>query len=842
MATLEEILKDTGLFDSLTQEEFQAVVKATTRLEVPAGSLIAQEGEVGNECYIILAGSVQVYTTTSDGEDIVLIRREPGEYIGEQALLPGSSGHRNASLRAQTDLSLLRITKQDFQRLLSNNSPLKDQLQARGEAQVQDILVRQSALFRSLKLGTGGADGEAWYREVDFEDGAVIFRQGDPGREAYLIITGTADVFEEDGDQRERILQLGPGRTFGERALLEQQPRSATIIANGPLKVLIIDGEQLLTLYDQSPEVREYMQMLKKVYPMAGRGFATQYIGKFMDMDCLTTVSTLVDGTTAISSLVIGQEIFNMSVSLDEGVTTETIHFADPAQGIERELVLLNETIVGITSRGQWDDLGRIYRTVLEQTALRAEQIACFQEIGRLERHPVIPLYQDHETVCHCLQITRGELRLAIDAGSQTAEELMEATGAGTVCGACRVSLREMVGQADWTPVRVTEVLPVASDIRTFRFVPQVGSLKPAKPGQHIVVQAQIEDRWVQRPYTISSAADETGYREITVKREPHGLFSNWLFDEKWQHAPIRISDPQGDYYAEPDDPNPVVCLVGGIGVTPALAMSRSLLQNGNNQALHIDYSVSTPDQFVYIDELQAATENGARRHLELRATRDTGRITRTEVQALTRQYPTANYFICGPTAYQTTVETYLKAAAVPRDRIQVEEFTPVGEKPVKPTRSYLYLGTLLILAFALQDLLQLKWPWLETIQATESFRRWSGVGLTLYLAAQFILPAMRWRGSLKSTVQYYHLHKIQGAFAPLIYYVHATDMGYAYLLVLSIVYFANFLLGLLNQEIITKPQLKRVYQYYWLIAHILLSLLTVGLVAFHIYIVFAYQ
>ncbi len=840
MDTVEHTLKASGLFEALNEDEFQSVASTATTLQLPSNTMIAHEGEVGQECYVIFHGAVQVLTTAADGQEVVVAKCEAGDFIGEQALLPDSKGRRNASLRAHSDVTLLRITKTDFQRILAHDHPLKDRLLQRGKEQVQHNLLRQSALFRSLYFG---AD-TVWYREEGMADREVVFRQGDPGDKAYVVLSGAADVYEEEADGSPRLLrQLGPGSVFGELALLEQQPRSATVLAHGPLKVLSIDGNRFLTLYQRRPEVREYMHTLKNIYPLAGRGFMTQYLGTFLGMECLTTVASLIDGTTAVSSLVIGHEIFHMSVTLHEAEALEILYFEDPSQDIERKLVLSRTTIIEVTSHGHWPELGHVYRMVLERTPLASEQIALFRQEGILAREVMLPLYQDHETVCHCMQVTRGDIRLAIEGGGHTADAVMESAGTGTVCGSCRVLLHEMVGQVDWTPVHISKVLAVAEGIRTFRLTPHRGALKPAKPGQHILLQAYIEGTWVQRPYTISSAAHETRYRDITVKREPHGLFSGWLFEERWEGTLIRISDPQGDFCLEPADAEePIVCLVGGISMTPALAMCRSMAHDSTLQPLHIDYSASTREQLAYADELQQAAATYDHIDLNLRTTADNGRLTASDIAQLEQQYPKAQYYVCGPSAYQQAVETYLKDTAVGPDRIHTEAFTPVGDQPVAPTRHYFYLGAALLLAFALQEILPLKWPWLETLQERERFKRWSGLLLTLYIGSQFILPFLRQRGYLRAAARHYHLHKLQGAFAPLFFYAHSTSLGYAYLLGLSLVYFANVALGLLNHERVTQPRPTQRYRFYWLIAHIGLSLLIVALVAYHIYVVFAYQ
>lgn len=165
---------------------------------------------------------------------------------------------------------------------------------------------------------------------------------------------------------------------------------------------------------------------------------------------------------------------------------------------------------------------------------------------------------------------------------------------------------------------------------------------------------------------------------------------------------------------------------------------------------------------------------------------------------------------------------------------------TKIASFPLPPF-SYL-VGLGLTVVFLLQALWQLHWDWLMTLQQNELYQQWSGLLLAFYLAGQFLLPLARRYGNRQLQRRYYHWHHWQGAFAPLIYYFHSMRIGYAYLLVLSIVYFANILVGLFSAEVVRKYVTFRHYSYYWLIVHISLSLLTVALVVYHIYIVLAYS
>jgi serine/threonine protein phosphatase PrpC len=82
-----------------------------------------------------------------------------------------------------------------------------------------------------------------------FGRGAVLFHQGDPGNELYLLISGKVRI-ERDG---QHIVTLGPGSNFGEMAMLDEPTRSATAIAEEPAELLIISKESFFPLLRGAP-------------------------------------------------------------------------------------------------------------------------------------------------------------------------------------------------------------------------------------------------------------------------------------------------------------------------------------------------------------------------------------------------------------------------------------------------------------------------------------------------------------------------------------------------------------------------------------------------------------
>ena len=87
--------------------------------------------------------------------------------------------------------------------------------------------------------------------EVAVRDGTTLVRQGDPGREAMIIESGTAAVYR-DGT---KIDDMGPGDFFGEMSLIDHQPRSADVVATSDMIVLDMNAREFASMLDSYPEV-----------------------------------------------------------------------------------------------------------------------------------------------------------------------------------------------------------------------------------------------------------------------------------------------------------------------------------------------------------------------------------------------------------------------------------------------------------------------------------------------------------------------------------------------------------------------------------------------------------
>jgi CRP-like cAMP-binding protein len=89
--------------------------------------------------------------------------------------------------------------------------------------------------------------------DMEVEEGKMLTRQGQSGSEFFVIIEGEVAV-TKDGNE---IRRLGPGEFFGEIALIEDRPRTATVTAVTPLRFFVLTRQSFRSLLAHQPELEQ---------------------------------------------------------------------------------------------------------------------------------------------------------------------------------------------------------------------------------------------------------------------------------------------------------------------------------------------------------------------------------------------------------------------------------------------------------------------------------------------------------------------------------------------------------------------------------------------------------
>ena len=111
----------------------------------------------------------------------------------------------------------------------------------------------RAPLFRDLSKHELGELAKAT-EDLEVEAGKVLTREGDLGREFFVIVEGEVSV-TKDGEE---IRRLGPGDFFGEIAIVyEDARRTATVTATTPLRFFVLTRQSFRSLLERQPEIEE---------------------------------------------------------------------------------------------------------------------------------------------------------------------------------------------------------------------------------------------------------------------------------------------------------------------------------------------------------------------------------------------------------------------------------------------------------------------------------------------------------------------------------------------------------------------------------------------------------
>ena len=112
--------------------------------------------------------------------------------------------------------------------------------------------------LRDISFFEGFAPGELervadLAEEVEALPGAVVIDQGRVGMECFVVLEGRASVFVGD----DLVATIGPGTMIGEMALVDHRPRSASVVAETPMRLVAFDTGDFDTLLQEMPKVHE---------------------------------------------------------------------------------------------------------------------------------------------------------------------------------------------------------------------------------------------------------------------------------------------------------------------------------------------------------------------------------------------------------------------------------------------------------------------------------------------------------------------------------------------------------------------------------------------------------
>lgn len=229
------------------------------------------------------------------------------------------------------------------------------------------------------------------------------------------------------------------------------------------------------------------------------------------------------------------------------------------------------------------------------------------------------------------------------------------------------------------------QVQDITHDVKTFLFEPAEPAVFHHEPGQFLTLQAVIGGHTLSRCYTISTPPTRPHLIGITVKRQPGGLVSNWLHDTMVPGQRISADGPNGIFTLRAQQPAKYLFLSGGSGITPLMAMTRTLYDLGSDADIVFVHSARTPADILFRRELDAIASTAPNIRVfhicETDAPREPwgglrGYLSIDMLKMLTPDLTERVVYCCGPSPYMAAARQMLADAGVEERNYHQESFS----------------------------------------------------------------------------------------------------------------------------------------------------------------------
>eukprot|EP00940_MAST-03C_sp_MAST-3C-sp2_P001662 g1662.t1 len=236
-AMILECLSKHFLFSTLARSALQTIVDEMETEQLNKDDILFHEKH-NDKFYIIKSGRVKWEAQNGDVKIYPTPNGDRG--FGDMALMVDLS----ADLEGKTtvidpDTTVFTLHRLQFHRIAIEET--------RREAARLLSILKKVNLFRRKLDGAQMADVADHLITVNFKDGATIVKEGDIGKNFYILETG--EVTMHKGRDPEPLATLEPGSFFGEQALLSEKPRKATFLAKGDVKCLVLGRDQFKDMF-----------------------------------------------------------------------------------------------------------------------------------------------------------------------------------------------------------------------------------------------------------------------------------------------------------------------------------------------------------------------------------------------------------------------------------------------------------------------------------------------------------------------------------------------------------------------------------------------------------------
>ncbi len=244
-------LSSVDVFAGLAEPDLAEIGARLVPVDLPKGAVLFREGDVASDgLFVCVEGRLAV--EVGGGETPRRVATVgPGQCVGEAALLVAAP--RSATVRADSDARLLRLSLEDFRRALATHRGLFAIVRGLVALRIPSLRAATSALFGEVSDDLR-RDIEAELSWVRLARDEVLFREGEAGDAVYVVLQGRLQVVREPaGEPPQVVAEIGRGEPVGEMALITGEPRSSTVRASRDTDLLRLSAEGFAALLQRNP-------------------------------------------------------------------------------------------------------------------------------------------------------------------------------------------------------------------------------------------------------------------------------------------------------------------------------------------------------------------------------------------------------------------------------------------------------------------------------------------------------------------------------------------------------------------------------------------------------------
>jgi len=209
------------------------------------------------------------------------------------------------------------------------------------------------------------------------------------------------------------------------------------------------------------------------------------------------------------------------------------------------------------------------------------------------------------------------------------------------------------------------------------------------KAGQFLTLIFRINNRRYIRPYSFSSTPAVDPLLEVTIKRIPNGIVSNYIHDFVQVGDSIEVMEPMGDFIYKSQQEIDQVFLWGvGSGITPLISLTKQLLMTETSAQVFLIYGNRTHESTIFLSLINKLLHEYPDRfrawhfYTQLSVSEEIpnlvqGRITKEKVLSILASVGVceSTHFICGPAGFKESVKESIFSLNIPAERILSEDF-----------------------------------------------------------------------------------------------------------------------------------------------------------------------